>query len=197
MHIGVMGGTFDPIHIGHLIAAEQARDRMALDEVWFMPAYRPPHKASAPIADAAHRLNMVRLAIADAAPHFRLCLHEYEREGVSYTYNTALELAERHPQCRFSWIIGADMVRFLPQWYNIGKLVQIVSFIGLPRPGYTAAEAELPDAIRGAVRMADMPVLDISSTEIRSMIAAGRSIRYLVPEAVYEYIKENRLYEAQ
>jgi nicotinate-nucleotide adenylyltransferase len=137
---------------------------------------------------------MVRLAIAAAKPHFRLCLHEFEREGVSYTYNTAQELIRRYPGHRFSWIIGADMVRFLPQWHNIDELVKIVSFIGLPRPGYAPAEADLPEAIRAAVRMTDMPAVDISSTAIRNMAARGRSFRFLVPEAVYEYIRENRLY---
>lgn len=194
MHIGIMGGTFDPIHIGHLIAAEQARDQAGLDEVWFMPAYRPPHKEAAPIAAAAHRLEMVRLALSSAGPHFRLCKHEFEREGVSYTYHTAIELAGRHPSWRFSWIIGADMVQFLPQWYNIDKLIRIVSFIGLYRPGFESAALELPDSIRQAVRMTEMPALDISSTAIRSMAAEGRSIRYLVPDPVFEYIKENRLY---
>lgn len=188
--IGIMGGTFDPIHCGHLLAAEQAREQMGLDEVWFMPARIPPHKTRAGITPAEHRLRMVELAVADH-PAFRVTDVELRREGPSYTYDTMRQLVSAYPDCRFSFIVGADMVELLPKWYRFAELIRLVRFIGLARPG-TRLDRRAHEAY---VSFVEMPAWDISSSLIRQKAAAGRSIRYLVPPAVERYIKEHGLYE--
>jgi nicotinate-nucleotide adenylyltransferase len=193
MQIGIMGGTFDPLHLGHLLIAEQAREQMSLDEVWFMPSNVPPHKDQRPFADPIHRLEMVRLAIADH-PKFKLCELEFEIGGTSYSVNTATILKERYPHYQFHWIIGADMVQYLPKWYRIQDMVELASFIGLDRPGYEHSELELPDWLSNSLTMIKMVQVDISSTEVRSRLARGNSVRYMLTEPVRSYIQENQLY---
>lgn len=195
MKIGIMGGTFDPVHLGHLLVAEQARERMMLDEIWFMPSNIPPHKDQQPIADPMHRLEMVRLAIADQ-PSFKLCELEFELGGTSYSVNTATILKERFPQHQFHWIIGADMVQYLPKWFKIREMVELVSFIGLDRPGYENSTNELPDWLAHSLTMIQMVQVDISSTEVRNRLANGKSVRYMLTEPVRLYIQENQLYGA-
>lgn len=195
MKVGIMGGTFDPIHHGHLLAAERAREEAGLDEVWFMPAYAPPHKPNAPKATAEQRLAMVGAAIAGNR-FFRTEPMEIRRGGTSYTVDTVRELVGRCPGVDFYYIIGADMVQYLPNWVRIDELVRMIRFIGLARPGYSADAGVLPVSIRASVASASMPQVDISSTMIRDMRKAGRSIRYLVPDPVLAYIEENRLYES-
>lgn len=192
MRIGIMGGTFDPIHFGHLIAAERVRDELPLDYVWFMPAAEPPHKHSRTVADPIHRLRMVEKAVVDH-PKFCVSKLEFERQGTSYTAETMSILQKRYPEHEFYFIVGADMVHDLPNWYRIHQLVQDVQFVGLNRPGY--GRPELPDAIAKRVRYVSMPSIGITSTDIRRKRAAGKSVRYLVPEGVREYMEANRLYE--
>ncbi|MGG1658797.1 nicotinate-nucleotide adenylyltransferase [Brevibacillus sp. NRS-1366] len=188
-HIGIMGGTFDPIHCGHLLAAEQAREQAGLDEVWFMPTQIPPHKRRDSLTLAKHRLKMVELSVADHES-FRVTDVELGREGPSYTYDTIVQLAWQYPDYRFSFIIGGDMVKILPTWYQYQKLIRMIHFIGLARPG-----ADIDRMASEHVTFVEMPVWDISSTLIRDKAAAGKSIRYLVPDSVERYIKENRFYE--
>lgn len=195
MKIGILGGTFDPIHIGHLIAAEWTKEEQKLDEVWFMPSASPPHKNQVREASPEERLEMVELAIADC-PHYKVTDIEVRRGGTSYTYDTILHLKQLQPQVHFSFIIGADMVDYLPQWHNIHKLVEEISFIGLQRPGTDLDLQQLPDNLRKAVRMSPMPQIDISSTVIRERRRAGLSIRYMVPDVVERFMEEKRLYEA-
>ncbi|MFS0554547.1 nicotinate-nucleotide adenylyltransferase [Brevibacillus sp. 179-C9.3 HS] len=187
--VGIMGGTFDPIHCGHLLAAEQAREQAGLDEVWFMPTHVPPHKKRESLTLAHHRLQMVQLAVSDHEA-FRVTDVEFTREGPSYTYDTMVQLIRQFPDCRFSFIMGGDMVKILPKWYQYQELIHMVRFIGLARPG-----TELDRESSENVTLVEMPVWDISSTMIREKAAAGKSIRYLVPDAVECYIKENRFYE--
>ncbi|HZG78504.1 MAG TPA: nicotinate-nucleotide adenylyltransferase [Paenibacillus sp.] len=191
--VGLMGGTFDPIHIGHLLAAERAAEAAGLDEVRFMPTYRPPHKTARPGADAAHRRAMVELAIAGNAA-FRLEPIELERGGVSYAVDTAAALVEREPQADFVWIVGGDMVLYLPQWHRIEDVARMVTFLGLTRPGFPVDRDALPDWLRPRVELADMPALDVSSTDIRERSARGLTIRYVVPEPVRRYVEERGLY---
>ncbi|WP_248926794.1 nicotinate-nucleotide adenylyltransferase [Paenibacillus hamazuiensis] len=195
MKVGIMGGTFDPIHIGHLIAAECAREGSGLDEVWFMPSHIPPHKENAPKASPEQRLEMVRRAVA-GHPYFRPTDVELAIGGVSYSVDTVTRLQELHPQHRFFYIIGADMVQYLPKWYRIGDIVSSIGFIGLERPGTELRLELLPANIREAVTLVPMSVVDISSTLIRSRKAEGRSVRYFVPDPVNDYIEEKRLYES-
>lgn len=184
-----MGGTFDPIHCGHLLAAEQAREQAGLDEVWFMPTHIPPHKRSDGLTPAQQRLQMVQLAIADHEA-FRVTDVELQREGPSYTYDTMVRLVSAYPDCRFSFIIGGDMVEILPKWYHYEDLIRLIRFIGLARPG-----SHMDRESNEHVTFVEMPVWDISSTLIRTRAQEGKSIRYLVPRSVERYIKENRFYE--
>ncbi len=195
MKIGIMGGTFDPIHLGHMIAAERAREDCGLDEVWFIPSFVPPHKEQPPGANADERLKMVGLAIGDH-PQFRIRDMEIRRGGVSYSVDTVRQLRADHPDHQFFYIIGADMVQYLPKWYKIEEILSSVRFIGLHRPGVDLGALPLPPAIESGLLMAEMPPIGVSSTEIRQRRMRRLSIRYLVPERVRQYIEEKGLYEA-
>lgn len=195
MKIGLMGGTFDPVHIGHLIAAQSVCEELELDEVWFMPTFVPPHKEQAPGASPEQRWQMVCLAV-EGHPTFKPSDVELRKGGVSYSIETVLMLRSRHPEHEFYYIIGADMVQYLPKWHRIDELITLVTFVGLRRPGYEIGYDELPASIRKAVRSASMPQIELSSTGIRQRRAEGRSVRYMVPDRVNDYIEVNRLYEA-
>lgn len=194
MKIGIMGGTFDPIHIGHLLAAERAGEAGELDEVWLMPANVPPHKPHAPRADSRHRLEMTRLA-AMSNPRLSVMDFELVKGGTSYTVDTMKELALRYPQAEFSYIMGADMIMYLPKWHRIDELARLVRFIGVARPGFALRVDELDPFLQERITIVPMPQLDISSTEIRARRQAGLSVRYLVSDLVLDYMEVNRLYE--
>lgn len=195
MKVGIMGGTFDPLHIGHMMAAEAARDTYSLDEVWFMPSHIPPHKHEAG-ATGADRLAMVQSAV-EGHEAFRILDWEIVRGGVSYTIETVRSLKAKYPGHEFYFIVGADMVEYLPKWHGIEELVDLLTFIGVGRPGTPLDLAALPGFIAEKVLLADMPLVDISSTILRSRAASGRSIRYMVPEQVYEYVQRSGLYGVQ
>nr|WP_306812774.1 nicotinate-nucleotide adenylyltransferase [Paenibacillus soyae] len=188
-----MGGTFDPIHAGHLIAAETAREQADLDEVWFIPTADPPLKDRAPLATGERRVEMVRLA-TQGNGSFRVLDIELKRGGVSYSIDTVTELRKLHPGHAFSYIIGSDRINDLPRWHRIEELSKLAGFIGLERPGEPLRLTWLPDFLRDSLTLAKMPQIGISSTEIRSRFADGRSARYLVPEPVYAYIRGLGLY---
>lgn len=194
-HVGIMGGSFDPIHIGHLLAAEHAADAAGLDEVWFIPSHAAPHKDVRPRASDADRWKMVELAIGDN-PRFQAIDWEMRRGGTSYSIDTARMLLTDYPQIKFSWLIGADMVQYLPHWHQIEELCQLLDFIGFARPGTELDLSALAPVIRDRVKLVGIPQLDISSTDIRMRIREARTIRYMVPDAVLEYMKERRLYES-
>ncbi|THF75034.1 nicotinate-nucleotide adenylyltransferase [Cohnella fermenti] len=191
---GLMGGTFDPIHIGHLIAAEAAMEAAELEEVWFVPTNVPPHKPQ-PRTSAAQRREMVELAVRGRAG-FRVEALELERGGVSYTIDTVTALQEREPGREFHWIVGTDMMNDLPNWRRIDELAERISFVCLGRQGEASGESALPKSLRSRIVLAPMPPIGISSTDIRERRRAGRSIRYLVPQPVLDYIGRNGLYES-
>ncbi|TXK84062.1 nicotinate-nucleotide adenylyltransferase [Paenibacillus sp. N3.4] len=195
MRVGIMGGTFDPIHTGHLIAAERARVGAGLDEVWLMPANRPPHKPNVPKATTQQRWEMVCLA-AESNPFFRPLDIEITKGGVSYSIDTIELLCQEYPDTEFSYIIGADMVQYLPQWHRIDDIVRHIRFIGLARPGYDLDMAHMPVNIRESVSIFPMPLVEVSSTMIREERRERGSVRYLVSDAVYAYMEVNRLYES-
>ncbi|NQX45596.1 nicotinate-nucleotide adenylyltransferase [Paenibacillus tritici] len=195
MKVGIMGGTFDPLHIGHMMAAETARESYGLQEVWFMPSHIPPHKHEAG-ATGEERLAMVEEAVKDH-PSFGILDWEVVRGGVSYTLETVISLQEEYPQHEFFFIVGADMVQYLPKWQGIEELVKRLTFIGVGRPGTPLDLELLPAFIAGRVQLADMPLVDISSTMLRARAAEGKSIRYMVPDAVYEYVQRSGLYGVQ
>jgi nicotinate-nucleotide adenylyltransferase len=194
MKIGIMGGSFDPIHIGHLLVAEHAAEEAGLDEVWFIPSHNAPHKDHKPGASDEDRWRMVELAIA-GNPRFRADDWEIRQGGVSYSIETARMLVATYPHDEFYWLIGADMVQYLPHWHRIEELCSLVSFIGFARPGTRIDLGALEPVIRNRVRLVDIPQFDISSTYIRERLRGGRSVRYLVPDSVLSYIEERRLYE--
>lgn len=184
--IGILGGTFNPIHNGHLLMAEQVFDKLKLDEIWLMPNKKPPHAHTKDTIDDAYRVDMIELAIADNL-HFRLEDIELQREGKSYTVETMEILKALYPNNEFYFIIGADMIENLPQWHRIDELFKLVHFVGVGREGYKA-ESDYP------LIFVDAEGMTASSTAIRKAIANGDSIRYLVPQAVNDYIKEKGLY---
>lgn len=186
--IGLLGGTFDPPHLGHLLIAEESLEACQLDEVWFMPSYLPPHKERK-VTPFSDRIEMVRRAIEDN-PEFKLSMIEIERKGRSYTFDTLKELTHRYPLNKFFFIIGADMVNDLPNWYKIDDLVTLTSFIGLKRPGY-----EFTQPVQTKIISVDMPQFDVSSSFIRKRIKSHHSCRYFLCENVKDYIKERHLYE--
>lgn len=190
---GIMGGTFDPIHIGHLIAAETALEAGGLDEVWFIPTASPPLKPNAPGASASDRLEMVAAALADRE-RFRVLDIELQRGGVSYSVDTVKSLTEQHPEHSFAYIIGSDRINDLPNWHRIDELAELVTFIGLARPGTLAWPELLPEGLRRRITFADMPAIGISSTDLRERLSTGRSIRYLVPDAVHDLIRRQGWY---
>jgi nicotinate-nucleotide adenylyltransferase len=190
---GIMGGTFDPIHIGHLIAAETALEACRLDEIWFIPTASPPLKPNAPGADADDRLEMVAAAIA-GHERFRVLDIELRRGGVSYSIDTVKALRELHPKHSFAYIIGSDRINDLPKWQGIGELAELVTFIGLARPGTDPRPELLDEELRRRIAFADMPAIGVSSTDLRERLASGRSIRYLVPDAVHALIRRRGWY---
>ena len=198
MNIGVLGGTFDPIHNGHIIVAEETRARLNLAEVLFVPAGQPWLKEDSPILAAEHRVQMVRLAIAHQ-PYFKLSTMEIDRAGPSYTVETIAELqAELSTGDELFFILGWDNLAQLPQWKEPSRLVKMCRLVAVPRPGYPlpdlgSLEAVIPGLSRGLILL-DKPEVDIGATEIRNRVAQGLSIRHLVPEPVDEYIRQHQLY---
>jgi len=199
MRIGIFGGTFDPVHLGHLIVAERCREDAGLDEVWFLPSYQPPHKADRPVTRFDHRAEMLTLATT-GQPLFRVDPVEKALPPPSYTAETLAVLRARHPDDEFELVVGGDVLPDLPKWYQPDRVLSQAGLVVVPRPGAPvwtaddlAAALGLPPA---AVRMraVDCPLVDIASREIRRRVAAGRSIRFLVPRGVEEYIREKKLY---
>lgn len=198
MKIGVLGGTFDPIHNGHLKIAEAARKKLGLDEVHFMPAAITPLKEGRRISAVKHRVAMVRLAL-DGKPYFKLSTIELDRPGPSYTVDTIAELRKRlGAENELYFIIGMDSLSQFARWREPARIIGMCRLVAVPRPGYTlpdskALEAAIP-GISGSLIVLDSPELDISATEVRERVAKRLSISRLVPKPVAEYIKKNRLY---
>ena len=201
--IGIMGGTFDPIHVGHLAAAEEAREALGLERILFVPAGQPPHKPGRPVTPASDRVAMVELAIAGNVA-FELSRVEIDREGPSYTADTVelLAAAERADgrQPDLTLILSVESFHGLPSWHEPRRILERCRLAVVPRGGFPPPErAWLAEQFRGVpVRVAflDAPRLRLSGSEIRRRVAAGRSIRYLVPDAVIGYIGDHGLYKA-
>lgn len=197
MRVGVIGGTFDPIHVGHLIMAEGARDVLGLRRVVFVPAGQPPHKRSSQISPAAHRLAMTRLAIAGNS-FFTISRIDLERGGPSYTVDTIRLLHEAWgPDVQIYFLIGGDSLAELPTWYQPERLIETCQVVAIPRPGHDPDLDALDDQIPGAsdrIQILDLPLVDLSATEIRDRVRDQRTIRYLVPGVVERYIYRHRLY---
>ena len=195
--VGILGGTFDPIHNGHLVAAGEARQQLGLDRVLFVPAGHPPHKPRQPITPAHHRLRMIELAIAPS-PCIAISRVDLDRPGPSYTADT-LELlrAELGPDAQLFFIQGADLLADILTWHQPQRLIQLCHLAVVERPGVEIdlehLEEHLPE-LASRVHWVRMPGLDISSRDLRARVRDGRPISYLVPRAVEAYILEQNLY---
>ena len=201
MRIGIFGGTFDPVHMGHLILAEQCRDQAKLDEVWFLPSYIPPHKAGAGVTRFEQRCDMLDLAVA-GHPAFRIDRIEKELPEPSFTARTLAELHARHPGNEFFLLMGSDCLPDLPSWYEPRRVIELAGLVVVPRPGvmlWTAerlAKALGVDVSAVRLRFVACPMIEIASRELRRAVADGMSVRYMVPRAVEEYVRERKLYTA-
>ena len=196
VRIGVFGGTFDPIHMGHLIVAEDARVALELDKVLFIPAGQPWFKSYRQITPSCHRLAMVRLAV-EGNEFFDVADIEIRRSGPSYTVNTLTELKGQYADADLIVVLGVDALREIDRWHEPRALFEMASVVGMARPGASLDPSVLNAAIPGAsdrMRVLDSTLIDISGTDIRKRVATGGSIRYRVPAAVERYIKENGLY---
>jgi nicotinate-nucleotide adenylyltransferase len=187
MKIGILGGTFNPIHIGHLILAEEAREKLQLDQVIFVPAFLPPHKVISDIAPVRARLAMLRLAIA-GNQYFAISDVEIKRDGKSYTIDTINEFRKIYPHDELYFIIGSDLLKYLDEWKDVDAIIKLVKFVVVTRPGYPL------ESIPSYINTMAIRAVDISAYEIRQCIKRERSFRYLVPEAVYKYIIKKKLY---
>ena len=194
--IGIMGGTFDPIHYGHLVIAEAARYTFSLDKVIFIPTGRPPHKRNSDYTEAAYRAEMASLAIS-SYPHFALSLIEVERSGFSYSVDTVAAIAkEYHHNADLYFITGADAVLEIDTWHKTEQLVELCRFVAATRPGFDLSRLEqLPAQWRAKIDVMEIPGLDISSTDIRLRVKEDKPIKYLLPEPVEQYIYQHHLYK--
>lgn len=196
--IGIMGGTFDPLHYGHLVAAEMARYAFDLEKVVFIPTGNPPHKVGRKITSAEARFQMVSLATEDNA-FFEVSRIEIERPGHSYTVDTLRDLKRLYSGSELYFITGSDAFREIFTWKDVEEILRLSHFIGASRPGFDPEEflhdiqREYPKFFE-RMHLLEVPALAISSTDIRSRVKRGQSIRYLLPESVRLFIEENGLY---
>jgi nicotinate-nucleotide adenylyltransferase len=200
MRLGIFGGTFDPVHYGHLLLAECCREQCKLDAVWFLPAAMPPHKRGFEPAPAANRVDMLELAIGGHEA-FSVCRHETERGGVNYTFETLEYLTKEDPNRELFFLLGADMLNDLPNWRQPARILELALLAVVRRPGAGEPDFDKLASFASPERIArirdcqvEMPEIGISSSEIRRRLAAGLSIRYRTPRAVEKYLETQGLY---
>ena len=203
MRIGVYGGSFDPVHLGHLVLAEQCRDQAKLDRVLFVPAARPPHKQQQTLAPFDKRVEMLALAVA-GQPAFQIDELEKDRPGPSYTVETLATLRDRQPGDELHLIVGTDTLADLPQWYEPRRILELATLLAVERadwPVYTGQQLReslrLPDDFPLRYQAVQAPLITIASRDIRRRLAEGRSVRYQIPRAVEAYIADKGLYRAE
>lgn len=184
--IGILGGNFNPVHNAHLVVADQVRQQLGLDQVLLMPEYQPPHVDKKETIDEQHRLAMLELAI-EGVEGLGIETLELDRKGISYTYDSMKILTQANPDTDYYFIIGADMVDYLPKWHRIDDLVSLVQFVGVQRPKYKAGTSY-------PVIWVDVPLMDISSSMVRDFIKKDRKPNYLLPAPVLDYIEKEGLY---
>lgn len=186
--IGILGGAFNPIHIGHLTIAEIVRERLRLDKVIFVPSNLSPHKSNKNIASAKDRFHMVNLAIKDN-PHFSVSDYEIKKQGKSYSIETVSYLRGRYPKgTKLFFIIGSDLLPTLYTWKRINEILKIVSFVSVNRPGFRERKSRIK------VKSIYVPGLQTSSSFVRKRITSGKTVKYLVPKEVLRYINKKKLY---
>lgn len=191
--IGIMGGTFDPVHHGHLVAASEVQDYFDLDQVIFVPAGHQPFKVGQEIAPAEHRYLMTVIATA-SNPRFTVSRVDIDREGVTYTIDTLAEVHEQYPDADLYFITGADALSQILDWRHPERLFELAHFIGVTRPGHRLSDSGLPAE---HVSLLEIPAMAISSTDCRERVAAGQPVWYLVPDGVVQYINKHGLYRGE
>ena len=196
MRRGILGGTFDPVHLGHLVLAERAREQLELDKVLWLPAGDPWRKSDRQVTLAKHRVEMIRRATDDSG-EFELSTLEIERAGPSYTVDTLATLRAQYPKDELCFLLGQDALEDVPNWRDPERLIGLAT-LGVAARGEErrspAALDLLVSGLSGRVMWIEMPHLEISATELRRRAAAGQSLRYVTPEAVAAYIRDQRLY---
>jgi nicotinate-nucleotide adenylyltransferase len=190
--IGVMGGTFDPIHHGHLVAASEVADRFGLDEVIFVPTGQPWQKVEREVSRAEDRYLMTVVATA-SNPRFSVSRVDIDRGGPTYTADTLADLRAAMPDAELFFITGADALAQILSWRRVEELFALAHFVGVTRPGYELGDDHLPE---GSVSLVEVPAMSISSTDCRRRVEDGRPVWYLVPDGVVQYISKRRLYQA-
>lgn len=188
MQIGLMGGTFDPIHIAHLVAASEVIDTLNLDHIIFIPAGQPWQKADQKISPATDRLQMVDLAIKDD-PRFSSSDIEIKRPGATYAIDTVRQLLAENPNNEYFWIVGADALVTMPSWHEFTELIKLVNVVAVNRNGVSSAEVNFK------YTFVEIPEIDISATQIRERVQLGKTIKYLVSSDVEKFISETGLYK--
>ena len=200
MKIGIMGGTFDPIHIGHLLLGQFAYEDFGLDEIWFLPNGNPPHKQTEEGKKALHnRIEMVRLAIQEK-PYFKICMHEAKETEHSYTYRTMQELNDLYPEHKFYFILGADSLFEIETWKYFREIFPTCTILAAMRDDKNVEAmlkqmSYLKERYGACIELLRAPLLEISSTSIRNRAFRSLSVYYLVPDAVAKYIQDNHLYQ--
>ncbi len=188
--VGIMGGTFDPIHHGHLVAASEVAALFDLDEVVFVPTGDPWQKTGREVSTAEHRYLMAVIATA-SNPRFWVSRVDIDRPGPTYTVDTVRDIAALYPDAELFFITGADALGQILSWKDSEELLSMARFVGVTRPGYVLTDDHLP---RDSVTLLDVPALAISSTDCRARVAVGNPVWYLVPDGVVQYINKHRLY---
>lgn len=188
MKIGILGGTFNPVHIGHLILAEEAREKLGLDKVIFIPTALPPHKDNVNIAPAVDRLKMLKLA-TKSNKYFAVSDVEIKRKGRSYTIDTLKELKKKYKNDELYFIIGSDLLKYLNEWKDLSQILKMVEFIAATRPGYSL------EKIPPYIHTLPIRAVDVSGFEVRQCVNQGKSFGYLVMDKVFDYIKRKKLYK--
>jgi len=200
--LGIMGGTFDPIHYGHLVTAEAVRNKFNLEKVFFVPSGRPPHKNLEYVSEAHHRYLMTFLSITTNT-YFEVSKLEIDRPGKSYAYDTVKAFKEAFPDYDLYFITGADAIKEILTWHRVEEILDLCYFVAATRPGYDLDDLKkeelkvLPPEYLESILIIEVPAMAISSTNIKSRVREGKSIKYLLPEAVEHYIYKNKLYRKE
>jgi len=203
MRLGLLGGSFDPVHYGHLLLAECCREQCRLDRVDFLPAAVPPHKRDRDLTAAAARIEMLELAVA-GYESFAVGRHEVERGGINFTVDTLRHYRQQHPEAELFFLVGADMLHDLPTWREPQEVCRLAVVVAASRPGHPAPDFDRLAGIAPPERIAvfrehqvEMPPIGIRSSELRRRVGAGLSIRFRTPRAVEQYIEAHGLYRAR
>lgn len=197
--LGIYGGSFDPVHLGHLLLAETCREECSLDRVLFLPCRQSPHKPHGAVATGQQRAEMLEFAVA-GDPRFGVCRIELERPGPSFTVETLRQLCDEQPESELFFLMGADSLTDLPLWREPLTILELATVVAVnrghrPPPDLILLESRLGPIVRDRVQIVTMPGIELSATEIRERVRSGRSLRFRVPRAVEEYIRQNGLYQ--